>query len=61
MGVIELRDKIIELLNTDNISYLEDVFKFAEKKKSASSDSFLELPNEIQEILLESSRSTKRA
>ena len=56
MGVIELRDKIIELLNTDNISYLEDVFKFAEKKKSASSDSFLELPNEIQEILLESSR-----
>jgi hypothetical protein len=60
MGVIELRDKIIELLNTDNISYLEDVFKFAEKKKSASSDSFLELPNEIQEILLESSDQADR-
>ena len=34
MGVIELRDKIIQLLNTDNISYLVDVFKFAEKKIS---------------------------
>ncbi|QHI36129.1 hypothetical protein IMCC3317_14830 [Kordia antarctica] len=39
MGAIELRNKIIELLNTDNVSYLEDIFEFAEKKKQPSSKS----------------------
>ena len=38
MGAIELRNKIIELLNTENISYLEDIFEFAEKKKSSTSE-----------------------
>ena len=51
MGAIELRDKIIQLLNTDNISYLEEIFNYAEKKKTVSSDPFLELPTEVQELL----------
>lgn len=38
MGAVELRNKIIQLLNTDNISYLKDIFEFAEKKKSNTSD-----------------------
>lgn len=38
MGSIELRNKIIQLLNTDNVSYLTDIFEFAEKKKDTSSD-----------------------
>lgn len=38
MGAIELRNKIIQLLNTENISYLEDIFEFAEKKKSSTSE-----------------------
>ena len=32
MGTAELKSKIIELLDTDNLRYLEDVFDFAEKK-----------------------------
>lgn len=38
MGAVELRNKIIQLLNTDNISYLKDIFEFAEKQKSNTSD-----------------------
>lgn len=33
MSAIELRNKIIDLLNTDNINYLKEVFEFAEKNK----------------------------
>ena len=33
MGTAELRDKIIQLLNTDNMSYLEAIFDFAKNKK----------------------------
>ena len=39
MGAVELRNKIIKLLNTDNVSYLKDIFEFAEKKKQPSSKS----------------------
>jgi hypothetical protein len=38
MGAIELRNKIIQLLETDNISYLKDIFEYAEKQKSKVSD-----------------------
>lgn len=38
MGAVELRNKIIQLLNTDNERYLKDVFEFAEKKKKTSYD-----------------------
>jgi len=38
MGTAELKNKIIELLDTDNLSYLEDVFAFAEKQKETISD-----------------------
>jgi len=54
MGTSELRDKIIQLLNTDNVSYLEDVFDFAKNKRIETGDPFLELPTEIQELLQES-------
>jgi hypothetical protein len=54
MGAIELRNKIIKLLNTDNVDYLKDIFEFAKKSKSEQQDAFLELPNEIQDILLAS-------
>ncbi len=54
MGTAELRDKIIQLLNTDNLSYLEDVFDFAKNKRIETDDPFLELPTEIQELLQES-------
>lgn len=54
MGTSELRDKIIQLLDTDNVSYLEDVFDFAKNKRIETGDSFLELPTEIQELLHES-------
>ncbi|MDA0779232.1 MAG: hypothetical protein O2961_00650 [Bacteroidetes bacterium] len=54
MGTAELRDKIIQLLDTDNVSYLEDVFDFAKNKRIETGDSFLELPTEIQELLHES-------
>lgn len=33
MGAIELRNKIIQLINTDNVNYLKDIFDFAENKK----------------------------
>lgn len=35
MGAIELREKIIQLLNTNDTSYLEAIFEFAEKKKES--------------------------
>ena len=54
MGTSELRDKIIQLLDTDNVSYLEDVFDFVKNKRIETGDSFLELPTEIQELLQES-------
>ncbi len=54
MGVIELRNKIIQLLNTDNEGYLKEVFDFAEKSKLQHTDSFEKLPTPIQELLLES-------
>ena len=54
MGTSELRAKIIQLLNTDNVSYLEDVFDFAKNKRIETDDPFLELPTEIQELLQES-------
>jgi hypothetical protein len=38
MGAAELRNKIIQLLNTENINYLKGVFEFAEKSKQAISD-----------------------
>lgn len=38
MGAVELRNKIIQLLNTDNVGYLKDIFEFAEKKKQSSSE-----------------------
>ncbi|QMU64888.1 MAG: hypothetical protein GKR88_11695 [Flavobacteriaceae bacterium] len=60
MGAIELRNKIIQLLNTDNISYLKDVFDFAEKKKQDEIDPFLELPEEVQELLNESIKQAER-
>ncbi len=37
MGAIELRNKIIQLLSTDNESYLRTVFEFAEKEKENTS------------------------
>ncbi|WP_046757615.1 hypothetical protein [Kordia jejudonensis] len=38
MEAVELRNKIIQLLNTDNVGYLKDIFEFAEKKKQSSSE-----------------------
>jgi len=38
MGTAELKNKIIELLDTDNLRYLEDVFDFAEKQKAIIPD-----------------------
>ena len=60
MGAVELRNKIIQLLNTDNISYLTDIFEFAEKKKTEETDSFLELPATIQELLHQSTEQADR-
>jgi hypothetical protein len=60
MGAVELRNKIIKLLNTDNIDYLKDIFEFAKKSKIEATDPFLELPNEIQELLLESQAQADR-
>ena len=54
MGAIELKNKIMQLLNTDNESYLKEVFDFAEKNKLQHTDSFQELTTPIQELLLES-------
>jgi chromosomal replication initiation ATPase DnaA len=59
MGAIELRNQIIELLNTDNISYLEEVFEFA-LNKIQSVDSFDKLPIPIQELLQESLQQADR-
>ena len=50
MGTIELRNKIIALLDTDNISYLKDIFEFAKNRKNNES-SFDKLPNVVQELL----------
>ncbi len=61
MGAVELRNKIIQLLNTDNINYLSDVFEFAEKKrKNDAIDAFLELPSQVQDLLLESKAQADR-
>jgi len=60
MGAIELKNKIIQLLNTDNVSYLKEVFDFAEKNKLQHTDSFQELPTPIQELLLESAAQADR-
>ncbi|MDB9837168.1 hypothetical protein OAC51_09775 [Flavobacteriaceae bacterium] len=60
MGTAELRDKIIQLLNTDNVSYLEDVFDFAKNKRIQIGDPFLELPTEIQGLLQESMEQAER-
>ncbi|WP_298509513.1 hypothetical protein [uncultured Kordia sp.] len=60
MGAIELRNKIMQLLNTDNISYLKEVFDFAEKNKLQHPDTFQELPTPIQELLLESAAQADR-
>jgi len=60
MGTAELRNKIIQLLNTDNVSYLEDVFDFAKNKRIQTGDPFLELPTEIQELLQESMEQAER-
>lgn len=38
MGAVELRNKIIQLLHTDNVSYLKTVFEFAEKQKIGTSN-----------------------
>ncbi|MEM6718751.1 MAG: hypothetical protein AAF611_05540 [Bacteroidota bacterium] len=38
MGAKELRNKIIQLLETDNINYLKTVFEFAEKQKLNTDD-----------------------
>lgn len=59
MGAVELRNKIIQLLNTDNISYLKDIFEFAERKKEET-DPFLALPLEVQELLQESIKQAER-
>ncbi|PQJ80306.1 hypothetical protein [Polaribacter porphyrae] len=60
MGAIELRNKIIQLINTDNVNYLKDIFEFAEKKKVNSTDPFLKLPKEVQELLNESIKQADR-
>ena len=60
MGTAELRDKIIQLLNTDNMSYLEAIFDFAKNKRKETGDPFLELPTEIQELLQESIKQADR-
>ena len=59
MGAETLRNQIIELLNTDNISYLEEVFEFA-LNKIQSVDSFDKLPIPIQELLQESLQQADR-
>tara|TARA_X000000950_G_C13692880_1_gene568837 strand:+ start:51 stop:215 length:165 start_codon:yes stop_codon:yes gene_type:complete len=50
MGTAELREKIIQLLNTDDQRYLEDVFDITENKRLETGDPFFELPTESQEI-----------
>lgn len=60
MGAIEVKNKIMQLLNTDNLSYLEEVFDLAKKIKLQHTDSFQELPIPIQELLLESSAQADR-
>ncbi|CAA0234384.1 conserved hypothetical protein [Tenacibaculum maritimum] len=60
MGAIELRNKIIQLLNTDNIGYLKDIFEFAEKRKQDKTDPFKVLPIEIRELLNESIKQADR-
>jgi len=61
MGSVELRNKIIQLINTDNVNYLRDVFEFAEQKKQVkNSDPFLELPPQIQELITESLKQSER-
>lgn len=60
MRTSEIRSKIIALLDTDNLSYLKDVFDFAKNKKGEINDPFLDLPTEIQELLDESSQQADR-
>ena len=54
MKTTELRNKIIQLLKTDNASYLKEVLDFAKNKRIETADPFLNLPSEIQELLQES-------
>ncbi len=57
MGIVELRNKIIKLLNTDDIDYLKDVFEFAERKKPLNNpESNPEIPIQIQKLLIESQK-----
>ncbi|KAB8151590.1 hypothetical protein EZY14_018015 [Kordia sp. TARA_039_SRF] len=41
MSALELRNKIIQLLSTDNESYLQTVLEFAKRKKSETSDTIV--------------------
>jgi len=60
MGAIELRNKIIALLNTDNVSYLKEILEFAEKNQAQASDAIETLPIPIQELLAESANQADR-
>lgn len=54
MSAIELRNKIIALLNTDNVRYLKEILEFAKKNQTQAPDSIEDLPTPIQELLTES-------
>lgn len=54
MGAIELRNRIIELLDKTDEKYLEEVLAFVENKQTLPANSIEELPSAIQELLNES-------
>lgn len=60
MGTAELREKIIQLLNTDDQRSLEDVFDITINKRLETGGPFFEFPTESQELLQESIEQANR-
>lgn len=53
MSTVELRNRIMQLISTDNLDYLKTIYDFAKRTKSEI-DPFEELPSTVQEVLLQS-------
>ena len=54
MGSIELREKLIQHINTSDEQSLKDLYDFAMQKSIEESDPFDELPELVQELLHQS-------
>ena len=51
MGAVELRDKLIQLINTADEKYLKVLYDFAEKKKKDQTDPYDELPDVAKKLI----------